>query len=70
MSAGGWIMMICSWLFVIVLSGFCMRKVFALRQSDAKHIKPIRRSLSMTTRYYWKMLSNCSYGVMSQLGYF
>jgi len=41
MSVGGYIMMIGSWAFIIVLAWFCMRKVLALRAEEAEHIKPI-----------------------------
>lgn len=41
MTVGGWIMMTVSWIFIIGLSTFCMRKVFKLRNSQADHIKPI-----------------------------
>ncbi len=41
MSAGGWFMMTVSWLFIIGLSAFCMRRVLKLRDTEAKHIKPI-----------------------------
>ncbi len=41
MSAGGWFMMILSWGFIIGLSAFCMKRFLQLRNSQAKHIKPI-----------------------------
>lgn len=41
MSAGGWIMMLVSWAFIISLGVFCMRRVLTLREEQAEHIKPI-----------------------------
>lgn len=41
MTPGGWITLIASWTFIIVLAVFCMRKVLSLRQREAEHIKPI-----------------------------
>ncbi len=41
MTAGGYIMMIGSWVFIIALAWFCMRKVLTLRKADAENIKPI-----------------------------
>lgn len=41
MTAGGWVMLTLSWTFIIGLTAFCMQKVIRLRNSEAKHIKPI-----------------------------
>lgn len=41
MTTGGWVMLTLSWIFIIGLTTFCMQKVIRLRNSEAKHIKPI-----------------------------
>ena len=41
MTGGGWFMITISWVLIIGLSAYCMKKVFQLRDSQAEHIKPI-----------------------------
>lgn len=41
MTIGGWITLVFTWSFIIVLAVYCVRKVLVLRQAEAEHIKPI-----------------------------
>jgi hypothetical protein len=41
MNGLGWLVMIGSWTFIILLTGFCMRKVIRLSSQQAERIHPI-----------------------------
>ncbi len=41
MTAGGWVMLIIIWGFIISLTVFCMRTVLRLRDVEMDHIKPM-----------------------------
>ncbi len=41
MSDGGLLMMITSWSIIILLAGFCIKKLLGLKEKQAEHIKPM-----------------------------
>ncbi|MGK7344476.1 MAG: hypothetical protein ACNS63_01540 [Candidatus Nitrospinota bacterium M3_3B_026] len=41
MTVGGWLMMGLSWVFIVSLAFYCMRRVLKLQDEQAEHLHPI-----------------------------